>query len=134
MQITREADYAIRSILYLASQDGLTATVGDISDAQEIPKTFTAKILQKLTKAGLVRSIRGVTGGFTLAREPFRITLLDVIEAVQGPLALNICVVDKKSCNRIPHCSVHPVWLEINQAFKRRLSEYTFEKLINPPD
>ncbi len=128
MQITREADYAIRCVLHLSRCKEGSATVGDIAEAQSIPRTFAAKILQKLSKAKIVKSVRGIKGGFRLARDPARISILDVIEAIQGPLNVNICVLDRQSCERQPTCMVHPIWVEIQILLKERLAYYTFDK------
>ncbi|NOX20179.1 MAG: Rrf2 family transcriptional regulator [Nitrospirae bacterium] len=135
MQITRETDYAIRCILYLAGKDGNSAVVGEISRDQAVPRTFAAKIMQKLHKAGLVVSTRGVKGGYTLNRTPEEITLLEIVEAIEGPISINICVIDKNSCERQPHCNVHPVWVEIRDLLVEKLRSYTLDKLINnnPP-
>jgi Rrf2 family protein len=108
--------------------------IGDISQAQEIPKSFLAKILQRLARAEIVSSTRGVNGGFTLIRKPSEITLLDIIETIQGALAINSCVMDNKSCSRKSHCSVHPVWVEIKDFLADKLREYNFEKFANAAD
>ncbi len=134
MQITRETDYAIRCILYVASSENGTAVVGEISKAQSVPKTFAAKIMQKLQRAGLVKSKRGVKGGYTLTRRPSDITLLDVIEAIEGPLSLNVCVIDQNSCDRVSHCTIHPVWIKLRDVFAEHLSKYTLEDLIDKND
>lgn len=131
MQISKEADYAIRSILYLSLQKDKPSTVGDISEAQGIPKAFTAKILQKLVKAGLIKSTRGVKGGFSLAKEPVNISLLDVVEAVDGDIALNYCLIDKNKCKRSHSCFVHPFWAEIQEELVEKLKSYHFQKIIN---
>ncbi|NOZ24590.1 MAG: Rrf2 family transcriptional regulator [Nitrospirae bacterium] len=130
MQITREADYAVRCVMYLAAAAGRPAPVGEIADAQGMSTPFTAKILQKLVNAGIAASRRGIKGGFVLGKAPSETTLLEVIEAVQGPLALNVCVVDKKNCDRSSHCSVHPVWMEVQADMKKKLGSYTFERLL----
>ncbi len=131
MQITRETDYAIRCMLYIAASESGSAVVGDISEAQSVPRTFAAKIMQKLQRAGLVKSKRGVKGGYFLTREPSEISLLDIIEAIEGPLSLNICVVDKNSCDRVSQCSVHPIWVELRDIFAESLKRYTLKDLIN---
>ncbi|MCI0468438.1 MAG: Rrf2 family transcriptional regulator, partial [Nitrospirae bacterium] len=78
MQITRETDYAIRSVLHLAEKPEGIAMIDEISKSRDIPKTFLAKILQKLTRAKIVKSHRGVKGGFQIARPPDKINLYDV--------------------------------------------------------
>jgi Rrf2 family protein len=129
MFVTRKADYAIRCVLYLSNDPDRTATVEEISKAMLVPKSFLAKILQQLMKARLVNSSRGVKGGFQLARKPKDIHLLEVIEAIQGPSASNICALDKKLCSLSGTCSVHPVWVHIRQKVERELKKTTFSKL-----
>ncbi len=130
MQITKEADYAIRCILYLASREGETITVGAIAGSQGAPKMFTAKILQKLKKAGVLDSTRGVKGGFMLAYKPSEISLLDVIETIQGPVSFNRCVIDHTGCSRSDTCPVHPVWRDLTESFKTQLRNISFAFLL----
>ncbi len=129
MQITREADYAIRCILHLAESPGEVVMVGGIAKAKSIPKSFLAKILQKLARANIVKSLIGVNGGFQLAKKSEKINLLDVILAIEGPVAMNKCAIDKKNCSLHNACPVHPVWLEIKEEVERRLKSYNFAKL-----
>jgi DNA-binding IscR family transcriptional regulator len=72
-----------------------------------------------------------VKGGFRLARKPKNISLLDVIEAISGPIPVNICVIDSRSCDRIKRCTVHPVWVRIQKLLKRELASVDFKKLVN---
>jgi Rrf2 family protein len=129
MQITRETDYAIRCVDYLSDKWGSVTMVDEISREKCVPKSFLAKILQKLTKASLVRSYRGVKGGFELTRQPKDITLLDVIEAIQGPVAMNMCALDEKTCGFSSSCAVHPVWVEIRREVEKILKKNNFAKL-----
>lgn len=131
MEITRETDYAIRCVLFLAMDPSKVFMVGEIAEKQDAPKPFLAKILQKLVRGKIVNSIRGVKGGFQVARDPRKISLLEVIEAVSGPVGLNVCVVDKQSCDRSGHCAVHPVWIDLQKDFSRKLSAIKFDKLVN---
>lgn len=131
MQITRQTDYAIRCVLYLAEHPNEVKVVNEIARSKSIPKVFLAKILQKLSKAGIVRSYKGVKGGFELAKRPKDITLLDVIEAIDGPVAMNICAIDKRLCNMSNQCSVHPVWVQLRQDTERKLRKYSIDRLIN---
>jgi Rrf2 family protein len=130
MQVTKEADYAVRCVLHLASRHGSPVPVGEIERAQDVPRQFAAKILQKLARAGLVRSVRGVNGGFRLTRAPRDITLLDVYEAASGPLCLNVCVANKKSCDRSGTCPVHPVWIALSRELAQSMSAWSFEDLL----
>jgi Rrf2 family protein len=130
MQITRETDYAIRCVYYLALNRDKVAMVDEISRATSAPKSFVAKILQKLTKGGFVKSYRGVKGGFMLSRPPREITFLDVIGAVQGPVAMNVCALDKKLCSRSDSCSIHPVWIEIRREVEDILKKKNFGDFV----
>lgn len=134
MRINRETDYAIRCILHMSREPQKMHMIADISQAQDVPRSFLAKILQRLARADIVSSTRGVKGGFILNRKPSEITLLDIIETIQGPLAINSCVMDNKSCARKSHCSVHPVWTEIKDFLADKLREYDFEKFANAAD
>ncbi len=130
MEITRETDYAIRCVLFLALQPDRVFMVGEIAEKQDVPKAFLAKILQKLVKGNFVSSIRGVKGGFRLSKNPKDISLLKVIEAVDGPVSLNVCVVDKRNCDRSAHCSIHPVWVDLQQDLAKKLNSIHFDKLV----
>jgi Rrf2 family protein len=130
MQITQECDYAVRCILYLSERDGDVVMINEIAKAKKIPRSFLAKILQKLSKAGLVRSYRGVKGGFALTRRPSAITLLEVITAIEGECALNRCVINRRVCEFRKTCTVHPVWVDLSNMIERRLEKWTFKKLL----
>ncbi len=130
MQVTREGDYGIRSILYLSRQPFKKVSfVNEISEEYKIPRSFLAKILQKLVKAKIVRSYRGVKGGFSLARQARDITVLEVLEAIEGKLALNICIGDKKKCSFSKHCPSHLLWLNVQAKVVDTLKKSNFEDL-----
>jgi Rrf2 family protein len=130
MQVTREGDYGIRSVLYLSRQPFKKVSfVNEISEEYKIPRSFLAKILQKLVKAKIVRSYRGVKGGFSLARQARDITVLEVLEAIEGKLALNICISDKKKCSFSKHCPSHLLWLNVQAKVVDTLKKSNFEDL-----
>jgi Rrf2 family protein len=130
MQITREGDYGIRSVLYLSRQPFKKISfVNEISEEYKIPRSFLAKILQKLVKANLVRSYRGVKGGFSLARHAREISMLDVIEAIEGKTCLNVCLTDKRKCGFSKQCPVSPVWAVMQKRFMNMLKKVNFEEL-----
>ncbi len=126
MQITRETDYAMRCILYLSGQPKKVVMVDEISREMGTPKSFLAKILQKLVKAGIVNSFRGVKGGFQLNREPKDINLLDVIEAIEGVVALNACAVDSSVCSFSGTCGVHTVWVKLRGEVNDLIKKHNF--------
>ncbi len=129
MYVTRKADYAIRCVLHLSRDPEAVTSVEDISKAMFVPKTFLAKILQSLMKAGIVTSTRGIKGGFQLAKRPKDINLLEVIEAIQGPAAPNLCAIDKRMCRLSGICTVHPVWMKIKGIVEKELRKINFAKL-----
>jgi Rrf2 family protein len=102
----------------------------DICKAEEITPAFLAKILQPLIKDGLVVSKRGVAGGFALARSPERISLLDVMHAVEEPLSLNLCLVSDQMCDRTTLCPVHPIWQDVRDYIEKRFGSKTLADLI----
>lgn len=127
--ITRKTDYAIRCVLHLAESEKKVVMINEIADEREIPKSFLAKIMQKLAKAGIVGSLRGVKGGFMLAKKASEISLLDIVEIMEGSVAMNICAVDKRKCDFSSTCSVHPVWVELRKDVEDRLKKWSFAKL-----
>lgn len=130
MQITREGDYGIRSVLYLARQPFKKVSfVNEISEDYKIPRSFLAKILQKLVKAKIVRSYRGVKGGFSLAKHARDISILDVLEAIEGRLSLNICVTDKKKCVSSRSCPIQSVWMNAQAKVADVLKKANFDDL-----
>jgi len=129
--ITRATEYAIRAILHLAAHpDGEIVLKKDICREQDITPAFLTKILQPLIKAGVVGSQRGVGGGFFLIKRPHEISLLDILEAEEGPLYLNQCLVEAGSCERDAFCPVHGAWHEIRQELSSVLRRYTFDQLL----
>lgn len=134
MKIARETDYAIRCLLHMARRPDGIFTVREISGPRGIPPTFLAKILQKLGKAGIASSVRGSRGGFRLTRHPGEITLLSVIEAVEGPLAPNDCLVEGNRCSQAGRCAVHPVWRELREILAAKLEEVNLQRLAERED
>ncbi len=134
MQITRETDYAIRCMYYLSGKKGGVTMVDEIARETDVPYSFLAKILQKLGKASLVKSRRGVKGGFELTRPPQEISVLQVIEAIQGPVAMNICAIDEVLCDRSGTCAIHPVWIELRREVEKFLGEKKFSQFRIDPE
>ncbi len=130
MQLTREGDYGIRSVLYLARQPYKKISfVTEISEEYKIPRSFLAKILQKLVRGKIVRSYRGVKGGFSLARQAKDISVLDVLEAIEGRMSLNICIVDRRGCEFNRHCPLHAVWMTAQAKVVEVLKKANFDDL-----
>ena len=117
MQLTRAADYAVRVMVHLAGMPPATrASRAELAVAAECPEQFLSKVLQNLTRAGLVLSHRGNTGGFELPNIHRTATLLEVVEAIEGPIHLNICLTSDRACTRQEWCPAHDVWVSAQQA------------------
>jgi Rrf2 family iron-sulfur cluster assembly transcriptional regulator len=131
MQITRQADYALRAVIYLSrlGPDERAAT-SQIAQEQRIPPSFLAKIVSQLSVAGLLQTSRGARGGVSLARTPEEITVLDVVEAIDGPILLNECVACGGNCTFGESCPMKPVWIETQTELVNRLKNITFNSFI----
>ena len=130
MQITRQADYAVRAVLYLAQlEPGRRAATAQIAQDQHIPATFLAKIVSQLSGAGILRATRGAHGGVALARPAENINLLDILEAIDGPIVLNDCVLDPQTCQLHETCAVRLIWCEAQADLVARLRQTTFAQL-----
>ena len=103
--------------------------VSEISRNQNIPETFLAKIFQRLSKAGLLRSSRGSKGGFSLGKPANEITMREVIEAIEGPIALNRCLRREGECEEEEVCPIHQVWEKAQERFLEILDRTTMEDL-----
>jgi Rrf2 family protein len=130
MELTRKSDYAIRGIVYLAGKPiDKVYLLSDIAAAVDVPPTFLAKIFQQFSKMGLVKSFRGTGGGFMLGRPAENITLLEVVEAVEGPIIPNRCVAAPSDCERSTICTVHPVWIQVQEEIRKVLKGVTLKDL-----
>ena len=132
MQITRQADYAVRAVVYLAQlgSDQRAAT-SQIAEEQQIPPSFLAKIVSQLSVAGLLQTSRGARGGVSLARSPEQISLLEVVEAIDGPILLNECVSNSGICTFGDTCPMRPVWCDAQAELVGRLKDTTFNNLVS---
>jgi len=117
MRLTRGGEYGIRGMLHLAMQPPQAVTLlSEISAAQRIPESYLSKIFQALSKAGLVRSHRGFKGGYSLARDASEVNLREIIEGIEGPIALNRCAAEPSKCDEELHCRIQDVWKEAQRA------------------
>ena len=126
MKLTRLADYAVRAVIHLATKDEKElATIAEIAESQAIPQSFLAKVMQALSRAGIVRAHRGKTGGFSLMERAEHITVRNIVEAVEGPIILNRCLARQGECERDVFCGAHPVWREAQEALVKVLDSYS---------
>ena len=132
MQLNQATDYAFRAVLHLSAlPPGEKVTAQTIATAQEIPMRFLLKIMRSLTQAKIIKSFRGVEGGYALAKPPEKITLLDVIEAIEGPIRINRCLLDQSYCTKhwAPHCPVHYILEKIQNNLIQELADHNFAEL-----
>jgi Rrf2 family protein len=131
LSISRETDYAARVILHLALQPpGQRATAGQIAELRLIPRALVRRVVTRLAAAGLLVTVRGGDGGIMLARPAGEITLLEVVEALEGPLALNACTVEPDLCLLMPACTVHQAWMHARDVLRQELRRVTFAALV----
>lgn len=129
MVMTLEADYAVRIVDVLARAEAKTTDAHTISRKTQVPLRFALKILRKLVASGLIVSYKGAHGGYALARGADRITLREVLEAVEGPYMLSRCQQDEYNCTHTTSCRFHEVYGEISRMVRQRLDSYTFASL-----
>jgi Rrf2 family protein len=134
MQITKQADYALRAIVFLA-QIGKDekASTSNIAKAQKIPPSFLAKIISQLSIAGLIHTSRGARGGVSLAKEPEDISVLDVIQAIDGPVILNECTENPDACPFQSSCPLFEIWCDARDMLINKLSGATFSSVNVTP-
>ena len=130
MQITRQTEYAIRTALELSTAPpGEFVQTKYISERHNIPEVFLKKTIQLLSRAGLVVTQRGSQGGVRLARPGKEITLADILVAIEGPLALNVCLVENYQCPNRPTCRVHRIIKRAQEALVKELTRETLEDI-----
>jgi Rrf2 family transcriptional regulator, iron-sulfur cluster assembly transcription factor len=131
MQLTKGVEYGIEGILYLARRDrGEPALIREISRATAIPETFLSKIFQRLATRGLILSRRGFRGGFRLARPAGRITLREIVEALQGPIEFHRCLDHLRARGRQHRCHVNQVFRKVQRKVALILEDTTLEDIL----
>lgn len=134
LRLTNAGDYAIRSMIFIASlPEDAVVLRSEICETQKIPSSFMAKILRSLVRAQLLRSTRGVNGGFSLAKDPSEISLLDILEAIEGPLALTDCTPNAEECEHSGNCPANAVWSRVQASIRDILASASLEDLVSTP-
>jgi Rrf2 family protein len=139
MQITRQADYAIRAVRYLSATYNPTLEINEqkrsatsvVAKDQRIPPSFLAKIISQLSIAGLLTTSRGARGGVSLAKPSKDISLLDVVEAIDGTINLNECVAETSMCTFDDDCPLKPIWCEAQEELVNKLRATRFDQFSN---
>jgi len=131
MQITRAGEYGVLGLMHLARLNpGERVMIDDVSRAEKIPRSFLSKIFQNLAKAGLIRSNRGTGGGFSLVKEPSQISILEVIEAIEGKIIFQRCQQLKPECDHAAGCALCGLFEQAQDGVKDVLLRTTLVDLI----
>ena len=128
MKLSRKSDYALRAVRHISGlQKGELSSISAIAEAEKIPREFLAKILQDLTMGGILVSFRGVKGGYALARDAKQVTFLNVIEAIDGPMHLNLCTEPGGCvCKKNQPCGLRDFWTSHEKVVKNALTKQNF--------
>lgn len=130
MQLTRAADYGIRAMVHLAGLgEGKRCLLPELARATAAPESFLSKVMQLLCRAGMAASRRGQAGGFEIRSSGRIATIRTVIEAIDGPVRLNLCLMPDDSCSRKACCPAHPIWAQAQEALMRVLESATMAEL-----
>jgi Rrf2 family protein len=130
MQLTRAADYGVRAMIQLGSENpGTRASLSELARAAEVSPAFLSKVLQRLVKAGFIASRRGKRGGFEMLERGRNASLLEILDALDGLPALNLCLLEG-SCHRSPWCPAHPVWKEAQDRMREVLGSTSLVQLV----
>jgi Rrf2 family protein len=134
LRISRKIDYGLRAMIYLSSiaQESVVP-FREIARQMDVPEDFLAKILKTLVDHGIVRSTRGPHGGYKLARPAQSINVLEVIEAAEGPVAVNVCLDDDDACARQGTCTMTSVWREGQERMLEVFRRTTLASLAEKP-
>lgn len=131
LQLTRASDYGLRAMMYLAARPaGELSRLPDVGQQQGIPARFLSAIFQNLVREGLVIGRPGAHGGFALARPGAEITVAQVVEATDGRLSLNRCVLWPQTCERSEHCTMRTVWIRAQERLMEVLEKVTLADLL----
>jgi len=132
MQISRKSDYALRAMVYIAAWDAdKVCSINEIAEAEQVPREYLAKILKELSLQGYLHSYKGIHGGYRLAKERDNISFLDIIEAMQGKIAVNDCIRHStpEGCNRKSGCAMHSFWKAEQERVTKSLGSVNLSSL-----
>ena len=132
MKISTKGRYGLRILIDLATHaPEKPRMLKDIAQSQQISEKYISRLVIDLRRAKLVRSVRGVNGGFHLAKLPEQITLLEVLETMEGPISVVDCVRSPEKCKRQMLCPAHTIWAELNDGICELMSKITLDDILN---
>jgi Rrf2 family protein len=133
LKLTKKADYGLIALRHLASVPGATASTKDIADLYHLPVPLLAKVLQKLKSSGILESVAGTNGGYKLSRRPDRISALEVVRAIDGPVILTHCFTEHGTCDQSGNCTVREPLRRVHEAILELLNGFTIDDLAESP-
>ena len=130
MKLSAKGKYGLYAMYYLAQHEGEGPQSLQSVSAVGVPKQYLEQLLGHLRRAGLVTTVRGAQGGYQIAKPPKEISLLDIVDAMEGPLKLSECMADETLCDRYRACPVRPVWQQVTDSINHELSQVTLESML----
>ena len=132
MKVSSKSEHALHAMLYIAAAGNHACTINEIAEHESIPREYLAKILKALVESGLLKSYRGIFGGYTAAKPPQKISFLNIIEAMDGPLMLISCANDTHKSRRPKrdYCAGQVFWIPLQDKLKEALKDMTLDKII----
>jgi Rrf2 family protein len=128
--LNQSAEYALRAMLYMAQGDGGAYKASSISNALGIPPAYLGKVVQQLVKAGVLRSVRGPNGGFSLIRSPGQISLREIAAPFQTLKPRSQCLLGNRPCDRAQPCAAHERWRHLNDVVAIQLDNTTLADML----
>ena len=132
LRVTKLTDYATVVLTVLAARPGEVLSATELADAAGLEPPTVIKLLKPLAQAGLVEGLRGVHGGYRLARAATDISLIELVEAMEGPLAITECSHDQSQCGIAQQCGVRSNWRLINDVLAEALRGVTLAQMLHP--
>ena len=135
LKLTKKADYGLMAMKHLAEhQHEGACSAKDVAEAYSIPSEALAKILQRLVKAGLLKSLHGINGGYTLARDPHKISAFEVIRAIDGPLFITSCITVRGVCGQSDRCNIREPLRKVNSSIEDVLKRIKISEMKEEPE
>ena len=133
LRVTRLTDYATLLMTLLAAAPSTVHSAAALAERTHLELTTVSKVLKALAQAGLVEGLRGVNGGYRVARAPVTISLFEIVEAIEGPLEMTECSGDHSRCEHESHCGAAPHWRQVNDIIADTLRGMTLAQMLDPP-
>ncbi len=133
LRVTRLTDYATLLMTELAAEPDSVHSGAALAERTRLELTTVSKVLKALAQAGLIEGLRGAWGGYRMARPTDEVSLLEIVEAIEGPLGMTECTVPGSRCEHQAHCTVAPHWSQVNEVIVEALRSMTLARMLAPP-